>query len=251
LIRVQEAEGLRVIELDRPEKLNALTLGMVEGLRDLLRDASDDAAVRGVILAGAGRSFCAGVDLAEFAEGTPESAQLLITALAEACDAALRCPKPVAAAIHGHCLGGALELACACDFRVAAEGARLGMPEVAVGIPSVIHAALIQRHIGLGRAQELLLTGDLIDAERAYAWGLVNRVVRAGRRVESAAELLGRVNRHDPAAIARQKRLHVEWQELGLAEAVDRSRADLVESFASGVPQRISRRRLEERLRKL
>ena len=250
MIRVQEAEGLRLIELDRPEKLNALTLGMVQGLRDLLREASADASVRGVILTGSGPSFCAGVDLAEFAEGTPESAHLLITSLAEACDAALRCAKPVAAAIHGHCLGGALELACACDFRVAAEGTRLGMPEVAVGIPSVIHAALIQRHVGLGRAQELLLTGDLIDAERAHAWGLVNRVVRAGTRVEAAAELLGRVTRHDQAAVARQKRLHVDWQELALTEAVDRSRAELVESFATGVPQGIARRRLEERLRK-
>ena len=246
MIRAEQAGELRVIWLDRQQKRNALNLGMVEAVRDLLRQAAEDSSARGVILAGAGPSFSTGVDLNEFAEGTPESVHRLITALAEACDAALTCPKPVAAAIRGYCLGGALELACACDFRVASLDARLGMPEVTLGIPSVIHAALIQRHVGLGRAQELVLTGDLIDAERALAWGLVNSLARPEELVDACRELVGRVTRHDAAAIARQKRVSAEWLDLPLTQAVSRSRAQLVESFSTGVPQEIARRRLDK-----
>src|SRR5207237_9640120 len=105
--------------MDRPERRNALTLGMIEGVRDLLHQAAEEPAVRGVVLAGTGPSTCAGVDLEEFARGTPDSIRHLITALAETCAAARSCPKPVVVAIRGHLLGGGLELACACDFRVA------------------------------------------------------------------------------------------------------------------------------------
>jgi enoyl-CoA hydratase/carnithine racemase len=247
LIRVEHAGGLRLVWLDRPFRRNALTLGMVESIRDLLLEAAADRRVQSVILAGVGPSFCSGVDLHEFAGGTVENAQTLITALADACAAALACPKPVAVAIHGHCLGGGLELACACDFRVASPDARLGMPEVGLGISSVIHAALIQRHAGLGRAQELLLTGESIEADTALEWGLVNRVVEQDALLDTCRDLIGRVIRHDPEAIARQKRLLWEWQELPLSQAVDRSRAELVESFATGLPQELARRRLLER----
>jgi enoyl-CoA hydratase len=247
LIRVEQAGGLRLVWLDRPLKRNALTLGMIESIRDLLLEAAEEHRVLSVILAGVGPSLCSGVDLHEFAGGTVENAQRLITALADACAAALACPKPVAIAIHGHCLGGALELACACDFRVASPDARLGMPEVGLGIPSVIHAALIQRHVGLGRAQELLLTGESIDAGTALEWGLLNRLGEQDALLQNCRDLIGRVTRHDPGAIARQKRLLWEWQELPLSEAVDRSRAHLVESFATGLPQEIARRRLLER----
>lgn len=247
MIRAEQSGDLRLIWLDRPNKWNALTLGMIEGLRDLLGESAENRAVRGVILAGAGPSLSAGVDLREFANGTPDSVRRLITALAEACDAALTCPKPVAVAIRGYCLGGALELACACDFRVGTPDGRLGMPEVSLGIPSVIHAALIQRHIGFGRAQELMLTGDLIDAERALTWGLLNSVVRSESLLDACREMVGRSTRHDAAAIARQKRLHAAWLDLSVSEAIARSREELAASFSSGVPQQIARRRLEKR----
>lgn len=246
MIRAEQSGDLRLIWLDRQQKRNALNLGMVEAIRDLLRQSAEDGSVRGVILAGVGPSFCAGVDLAEFARGTPESVQLLITALAEACHAVLTNPKPVAVAIRGHCLGGALELACACDFRVATPDARLGMPEVGLGIPSVIHAALIQRHVGLGRAQELVLTGDPIGADRARDWGLVNTVVKPEELIDACRELLKRVTRHDSAAVARQKRLNADWLDLPLTQAVSRSRVELVKSFSTGVPQELARRRLED-----
>jgi enoyl-CoA hydratase len=247
LIRVEQAAGLRLVWLDRPSKRNALTIGMVESIRDILREAAEERRVICVLLAGVGPSLSSGVDLQEFAGGTVDNAQTMVMALADACAAALACPKPVAVAIHGHCLGGALELACACDFRVASPDARLGMPELGLGIPSVVHAAVLQRHIGLGRAQELLLTGESIDADTALAWGLVNRVVEQDALLQACQELLSRVTRHDAEAVARQKRLLWERQELPLSEAVDRSRAQLVESFATGLPQELARRRLLER----
>jgi len=244
VIRAERRDDLLVVWIDRPEKRNALTAGMVEDLRDRLLGAGDDPTVRGVVVAGVGPSTCAGVDLHEFAAGTPDTVRRLIGGLAGACAAARRCPKPVAMAIRGHCLGGALELACACDFRVAAAGALLGMPEVTIGIPSVIDAALIERHAGFGRAQELVLTGEPVTAERALAWGLVNRVVEPESLLDTCRSLLGLVTRHEPAAIARQKRLFGDWLNLPLDEAVERSKDALVESFADGVPQRLAGRRL-------
>jgi enoyl-CoA hydratase/carnithine racemase len=244
VIRAEPWGDLRLLWIDRPERRNALTLGMIERLRDLFHQAAEDPAVRGLVLAGTGPSTCAGVDLEEFAEGTLDSVRRLITALAEACAAARTCPKPVAVAIQGHLLGGGLELACACDFRVAAPGALLGMPEVTIGIPSVIDAALLVRHAGLARAQEMLLTANPVPAEQALEWGLVNRVVEPGRLLDACRELLGQVTRHDPAAIARQKRLIGDWLNLPFDEAVERSKEALVDSFVDGVPQRLARERL-------
>jgi enoyl-CoA hydratase len=247
VIRAERVDDLALVWIDRPGKRNALTRAMIEALRDELLGAAADPSVRGVVLAGAPPSTCAGVDLAEFAEGTPASAERLIGALAGACAAARRCPKPVAMAIQGHCLGGALELACACDFRVAAPGAALGMPELFLGVPSVIDAALIERHVGAGRAHELILTGEPVPAELALAWGLVNRVVPEDRLLDTCRELVGSVTRHDAAAIARQKRLFADWRNLPLDEAVERSRQELVASFAGGVPQRLARERSRRR----
>ena len=244
MIRSERSGDLRWIWIDRPHKRNALTLQMIEALGDELRNAADETDVRGVIVGGTGPSTCAGVDINEFALGTPDTVRHLIGALADTCAAARRCPKPVAMAIQGHCFGGALELACACDFRAAAQGALLGMPEVMLGIPSVIDAALLERHIGFGRAQELVLTGDPITAERALMWGLVNRVVEPDELLESCRELLGRATRHDAGAIASQKRLFADWLNLPLDETVERSKEVLVESFQSGVPQQLARARL-------
>lgn len=247
MIRAEPWAGLTRIWLDRPAKRNALTLPMIAAVRDLLREAAEDPAARGVIVAGAGPSTSAGVDLSEFAGATPETARQLIDALAAACAAARECPKPVAMAIQGHCLGGALELACACDLRVAARGAMLGMPEVAIGLPSVIDAALIARHVGLGRALELVLTGEPVAADTALAWGLVHRVVEPGLLMDACADLVSLVARNDPAAIARQKRLAGDWLDLPLEQSIRRSKEELVESFTTGVPQRLARERLNSR----
>jgi enoyl-CoA hydratase len=244
VIHVESIEGgVVLIRLERPEKRNALSRPLIEQLTAELRRAAEDASVRGIVLAGAGPSFCAGVDLQEFTQGTPETGQALIDALAELCATARRHPKPIACAIHGYCLGGALELAACCDVRVCAPDAQLGMPEVFLGIPSVIDAVMLGHLIGLGRARELLLTGDAISGQIACDWGLANRLAPAGDVVQAASDLLGRITRHAPEAIAAQKRLHQDWLDLGYDAAVERSKHALVDAFRAGRPQHFAAQR--------
>jgi enoyl-CoA hydratase len=238
-------DGLVVLRLERPEKRNALTRPLIEQLTTELLHLSTDSSVRGIVLAGAGPSFCAGVDLHEFSEGTPESGRALIDALATLCATVRRHPKPIACAFQGHCLGGALELAACCDVRVCAPDAQLGMPEVFLGIPSVIDAVMLGHLIGVGRARELLLTGEFISGETAYDWGLANRLSAADEVVAAAVELLGRITRHDPEAVAAQKRLHQDWLDLGYEAAVERSKQALVDAFGAGRPQRLAAQRLK------
>jgi enoyl-CoA hydratase/carnithine racemase len=238
---------LRVITLDRPDKRNALTRALVQQLTDELRRVDADSKVRGVVLAGAGPSFSAGVDLHEFADGTPDSVRLLIEALRELCATLRGMGKPVACAIQGHCLGGALELAACCDFRVCAPNAQLGMPEVFLGIPSVIDAVMLGHLVGTGRAAELLLTGDSISGETAYQWGLANRLAPPEDLVQVACGVLSLVTRHAPEVIAAQKRLHQEWLDLPYEQAVARSVDPLVDAIATGRPQHIAGDRLRKR----
>ena len=239
--------AVKVIWLNRPEKRNALTLPLIDELRIEIDEADDDPAVSGIVIAGRGPSFCSGVDVAEFSNATEEGAFRLIIELRDLCAAARRATKVVACVIQGHCIGAGLELALACDFRIAAPDARFSMPEVAIGIPSVIDAALLERYMGIGRAHEMLLTGDPMNAEEALARGLVNRVVPADRMMPVAEELIGRVTRHDPAAIRAQKELFAEWLSMPFDEAVESSTRYLSRSFTTGIPQRLSAERLPKK----
>lgn len=196
-----------------------------------------------MVVTGAGPAFSAGVDLGLFATGSADGVHTLIESLRDLCAAARATAKPIACAVRGACVGGALEFALATDFRVCSPDARFGMPEVAIGIPSVIDAALLVPFIGLGRTRELLLTGDPIDAPTALEWGLVNRVVD-GDLVAAAAGLLGRVTRHSPAAIRAQKQLIDDWLNQSLEESIEASIPMLVDAFRDGTPQRIAARRL-------
>ena len=125
-------------------------------------------------------------------------------------------PFPTVAMVNGACLGAGFELAMACDLRTAAAGAPLGLPEVRVGIPSVIEAALLPALIGPGRAAEVLLTGDSVTAETALAWGLVNRVAPAAELERVTLDLAGRIVECGPAAIRLQKELIIRWRNTDL-----------------------------------
>ena len=245
MIRVEPlGSDLVLVRIERPEKRNALTREIIKALSAEFERLAHDATVRGVVLAGADPSFCAGVDLHEFADGDPHTADALITGLQGLCKLVRTHPKPVACAIQGYCLGGALELAACCDFRVCAPDAQLGMPEVFLGIPSVIDAVMLTHIIGTGRARELLLTGDTISGETAYAWGLATRLAPVAKLVDAATAVLGRVTRHDGAVIAAQKRLHQHWLDHPYEQAVEHSKQPLIESFREGRPQRIAAGRL-------
>ncbi len=173
------SDGVARITINRPDKLNALNATVIAELGDAVTRVETDAAVRGVILTGAGqKAFVAGADIAELTEQGPidgKTRAMLGQAVMRRLE---RCGKPVIAAVNGFALGGGCELAMACHLRVAAENAKFGQPEVKLGIgPGYGGTVRLPRLVGRGRALELLLTGGTIDAAEAYRIGLVNRVV--------------------------------------------------------------------------
>ena len=207
MIRVTRGE-LTVLELDNPP-LNLVSAEMTRQLDQTLDALAADAAIRAVILAGAGeRAFCAGSDVKEFEQLSGQVAQgkLLLEKLVYRKLAEL--PMPTIAAIDADALGGGLELALCCDIRIAAQGARLGMPEVRLGvIPGSGGTQRLPRVIGPARAKEMILVGELIDAAEAHRIGLVNQVVEAGQAREAALEMAGRIAQRGPLAVREAKRL--------------------------------------------
>ena len=212
--------AVAVITLDRPDKLNAITPQMTAALGRALDDIEDDDGVRAIVIEGAGRAFSAGFDLEA---GEWDSLESIRREMETDFDMILRfwnCPKPTVAALHGYCLGGALELALACDLAVAAEDTRLGEPEVRFG--SGIVALLLPWITGPKQAKELLLTGnDRITAQRALEMGLVNRVVPEGQHRAAALELAREVAANDAAAVQLTKlAINRSYEVMGLRQAL-------------------------------
>lgn len=235
---VPDARGVATLTITGSGPLNIINAAIIaESTRAIEALAGDDA-VRVLVLRGASdRSFIGGVDVKEMAALTPESAEDFISQLRALCDAVRHFPVPVIARLPGWCLGGGLELAMACDLRIAATDARLGMPEVKVGIPSVIHAALMPRLIGHARATWMLLTGEPADASQALAWGLVHTTVELPQldaEVERIAALLAGFG---PAVLRQQKRMLREWEDTPLDTSIDRSVAEFGRAFSTGEPQ--------------
>src|SRR5262245_52795329 len=208
VLRVERTSwGVRLV-MDRPAKLNALNGELVDALLEALDAAEADPDVRVIALAGAGRAFCAGYDLTEEAGsdiGGPVHWRELLAADVAATMRFLDSPKPVIAQIHGYALAGGLELAMACDLVVAAEGTKVGEPEIRYGSAPV--TLLMPYLIGQKRTRELLLTGDLIDATEAERIGLINRVVPADRLAAEVDALADRLARTPPEVMALTKRM--------------------------------------------
>ena len=205
--------------LDRPP-LNLFEPTLIHAVRDSFATLAADRATRVAVVIGSGRAFTAGMDVRVLRDLDPGRARALITTLHDALDAVHRAPFPVIAAVNGPCLGAGFELALACDLRVAAASASFGLPEVRVGVPSVIQAALLPPMVGPGRAAEMLLTGAPITAAQALDWGLVNRVVPDDRLRAGAEELVTAILASGPEAIRLQKELIVRWRDTDLATAV-------------------------------
>src|SRR4249920_2225279 len=176
MVELRLKDGIAGIFLNRPEKSNALSSRFLEELLSTLKEIEGSPGLRVVVLGGNGRNFCGGADIAEMASLKPSTAKKFITRIHRCCDAVRKLPVPVVARLHGAVIGAGLELAASCDLRIAAEGTRFAMPEVRLGIPSVVEAALLPRLMGSGRAAWLVLTGEAIDARRALEWGLIEQV---------------------------------------------------------------------------
>ncbi len=236
----RQARGRVEVVLDRPDKLNALSLSLLGGLIDILNRLRDDDDIRCVVLSGAGRAFSAGADLADLRRLERSSAERFIRCLHDACQAVRDCPVPVIARIDGPCLGGALELAASCDMRAASGRSTFAMPEVRLGIPSVIEAALLPRLMGWGRAAELLFTGRTLTASEARAAGLVEAV--AEEPADVVATWSDAILDAGPRAIRAQKRLMRTWARMHVDDAIEAG----VEAFCSSwesdeAPRRLAR----------
>lgn len=246
-IEISRNDGQATVTLARPEKRNAMSSEVSRAVAAAFRELSGDDTLRVVLLNGAGPSFCAGADVREMAALDPASAEAFIRGLHEAIEAVMTCPVPVVAAVHGACIGAGLELVAGADMRVAADDARFAMPEVMVGVPSVIEAALLPRLMGRGRAARLVLTGEIIDAATAERWGLVEEVVPKAELADRAAALTGAIATADPAAVRAQKVLCRQWDTLSIADAVEASVASFAASFTTDAPRRRMAAALERR----
>jgi enoyl-CoA hydratase len=205
LIVDHEPQGIVVVTFNRPEVRNALDQQMIDELHGLLDSIWDDRAVRAVIFTGAGeRAFTGGADIAQLRQRN--SADALNRINAALFRRVEQLPMPTIAAIRGYCLGGGCEIATACDLRVAGEGAKLGQPEVGLGIiPGAGGCYRLPRLVGWGRARELIFTGRIIDAAEALCIGLVERVVPDAEVLDAARALASEIAANSPLAVRLAK----------------------------------------------
>lgn len=237
-VRRREADGVVTVEFAGAKPVNILGSEAIEELTAEFRRLAREDGCRVIILRGAGdRAFIGGADIYEMAGLDQATAEAFISRLAALCEAVRACPAPVIARLSGWCLGAGLEVAVSCDLRVAGAGAAFGMPEVAVGIPSVIHAALIPAMIGASRAAWLLLTGETIDAGTAASWGLVHDVVPDDQLDARVTQLADRMAALGPQAVRQQKRLLREWTDMTPVRAIADSIAQFGLAFRTGEPQ--------------
>jgi enoyl-CoA hydratase/carnithine racemase len=235
-VTVEREGALAWVTLDRPP-LNLIVPEMVEGIRATFETLRRDATVRAAVITGAGRATTGGMQLQVLRDFTPGPAKAFIASLHEAINLVHDAPFPTTCMINGACLGAGFELAMACDLRTAATDAVMGLPEIRVGIPSVIEAALLTGVVGPGRAAEILLTGESVTARQAFEWGLVNRVAPRSELRAVTAELVGRILACAPSAVRLQKELIVRWRNTDLRTAVEYGVNAFGQSFATGEPR--------------
>ena len=233
-----EAQVARVT-IDNPKKLNVLGREALGQIVDAMRAVERNDRVHAVVVTGAGeKAFVGGARIEELAGLNPASAREFITMVHEACAAMRDCPLPVVARINGYCIGAGLELAAACDLRIASDNAMFSMPEVRLAIPSVVEAALLPRLIGTGRARWLVLTGEAIDARQALDWRFVERVV-APEALDAAVDAVLDALLASPVDVLRsQKRLCRMWEEAPLDASIRASIDEFSRAYESGAPAR-------------
>jgi enoyl-CoA hydratase len=218
------------VSIENPAKNNILNVANMTSLIETVEALGRHDDLRAAVLAGAGdKAFIGGADIGEMAGLDQDHARAFITLVHRACDSLRALPVPVIARINGYALGAGLEVAASCDLRIASANAVFGMPEVKLGIPSVVEAALLPGLIGWGRTRELLLFGENIDAATALAWGLVEQVVAPGELDAAVAARLAALLAAGPIAVRLQKQLIRQWEDLTLSQAVSRG----IESFAA------------------
>ena len=244
-------EGGRIarVTIAHEAKLNTLNPGLMRRFAAAMAELRGPGDLRAVVLTGAGpRAFVGGADIGAMAAiGDGAGAEAFIRLVHGCCAAVRDCPVPVIARINGWTLGAGLELAAACDLRIAAATAQFGMPEVRVGIPSVVEAALLPGLIGWGRTRRLLLLAETIGAAEAEAWGLVERVVPPESLDAAVEEALAHLCAAGPQAIRNQKALIRQWEDLPVGQAIEAGIAAFARAWDTDEPRRMMRGFLERR----
>jgi enoyl-CoA hydratase len=218
---------VRILTMNRPEKRNALNMALSEALLDGLRAADSASDVRAIVLTGAGSAFCAGADLSEFAVLTPDHESLVerrATLTMELQGVCAKLSKPVVTAVNGAAMGGGAGLAIGGDIAVMSETAKIGYPEVKRGIVAAVVMANLVRQIGRKAAFELVGTGEPVDAARAFALGLVNRVVSPDKLMATALQFAHVMAAFDPKPMAATKSLFYRAADLPFDQALEAGR---------------------------
>ena len=232
--RVDDFDGVRRITLDRPRAANALTSEDLSVVEAAVSNLPDD--VRGIVVLGARHgAFSAGMHVDTFLTTPPDQGRALIERVGSCVGAVRLAPVPTVAVVEGHCLGAAFELALACDVRICSTAATFGLPEVRLGIPSVVDAALLTEFVGLGKAKEMILTGGIYPVDAVPA--LANAVVAPGEVDHVLAEMLALLIAPTREVIAAQKSLFETWLNVGLAEGIETSQQVFGDVFALPVTQ--------------
>ena len=216
-----DSVGIATVTLNEPAKLNALSESMIAQMQTRLAWLSQQPMLRAVILTGAGdRAFIGGANVHALVDLNPATGRQYISSLHEVCHAIRALPVPVIARIDGHAIGGGLEVAAACDMRIASTRSMFSMPEVRLGIPSVIESVLLPGLIGWGRTRMMLYTARAIDAKKAYDWGLIEDLVAPAELDSAVRQCVEDILHSDREVIESQKRLVREWEAMSLEQGI-------------------------------
>jgi enoyl-CoA hydratase len=246
------AGRVATVTIDNAAKLNCMSQPVRTGFLSALAELARDDRLRAVVLTGAGgRAFVGGADVRELAALRDEpEAEAFITEVHRCCDAVRRLPVPVIARVQGYVLGAGLELAACCDMRVASSDSHFGMPEVKIGLPSVIEAALLPQLIGWGRTRYLVLTGETVAVADARDWGLFEFVVPPEELDATVERMVAAIVESGPHAVRAQKALVSDWERLPLDAAVQRGIKVLAAAWGTDEPRRMTAERLAEMSRR-
>ncbi|MEE2804513.1 MAG: enoyl-CoA hydratase [Pseudomonadota bacterium] len=241
-VRTQKKEAgkqnVAWITLQSDNGLNVLGSASVSTLLTEITALSNDQSIRALVRTGSGgKAFIGGADIREMRELDQESARTFIVLLQRCCAALHEFPVPVIARIEGLCLGAGLEIAACCDLRIATDSAQFAMPEVHVGIPSVIDAARLPLLIGSGRTRDLVMTGRWIDGTQALAWGLVERLAPQGELDGILDQWIDGILAAGPRASTIQKSLVNRWEDLNTSDAVTAGVEAFVKAYATDEPR--------------
>jgi enoyl-CoA hydratase len=255
-VRVRRTHGgaVATLAIDNAARLNCLGQAQINGFIDAVTTLADDSDLRVLVVTGEGeRAFMGGADLRELAELNPPRARDFLTLIHRMCKTLRDLPVPVIARVNGFCLGAGLEVMAACDMHIAGDNAVFGMPEVKIGLPSVVEAALLPQLIGWGRTKLLLYTGDNIDAATALEWGLVEKVVPAADLDAALDRWIVSIVESGPKAIRLQKELIREWEAMPVSDAIEAGIRCMYRAYQSDEPKRMvdeALKRLKSRVKK-